>query len=176
MKGSIEGQGHFLTLFFLGFVYFVLVRGPDIRWAFTGPLVLWAVYLKPCGWIYMPLPSSKIMFISSLCLFGYNSLTIVCKWSNVTRFLLTPFGVKIVFIQIAKYIHVNWHVVHFFMSNKMNVKIMWHLYEAVILAFLPEIYFCLQEEEMRSSESYEPLHEKTGFLHMRKQRRRSASR
>ena len=27
---SIEGQGHFLTLSFPGFVYFVLIRGPDI--------------------------------------------------------------------------------------------------------------------------------------------------
>ena len=33
MKVSIEGhrQGHFLTLFFPGVVYFVLLRGPDIR-------------------------------------------------------------------------------------------------------------------------------------------------
>ena len=38
---SIEAQGHSLTLLFSGFVCFVLLLGPDIRCAFTGPLVFW---------------------------------------------------------------------------------------------------------------------------------------
>ena len=37
---SNQGQG-LLNHFYLGFVCCVLIRGPDIRWAFTGPLVLW---------------------------------------------------------------------------------------------------------------------------------------
>ena len=37
MKVSIEGQGHFLTLYFPGFVRIVLIRDPDIRT--IGPLV-----------------------------------------------------------------------------------------------------------------------------------------
>ena len=31
MKVNIEGRSHFLTLFFPGFVCFVLILGPDIR-------------------------------------------------------------------------------------------------------------------------------------------------
>ena len=31
MKVSIEGQGHFITFFFPGFVCYVLMQGPDIR-------------------------------------------------------------------------------------------------------------------------------------------------
>ena len=31
MKASIEGQGHFLTLYFPGFVCIVLILDPDIR-------------------------------------------------------------------------------------------------------------------------------------------------
>ena len=39
---SIEGQGHFFTIYFQ--VLYVLCFtnvGQDIRWLFTGPLVLW---------------------------------------------------------------------------------------------------------------------------------------
>ena len=39
---SNQGQG-FLSHFYLGFVWCGLIRGPDIRGAFTGPLVLWSI-------------------------------------------------------------------------------------------------------------------------------------
>ena len=39
---SNQGQG-LINHFCLGFVCCVLTRGPDIRCAFTGPLVLWLV-------------------------------------------------------------------------------------------------------------------------------------
>ena len=37
---SYQGQG-LRSHSYPGFVCFVLILGPDIRWAFTGPLVLW---------------------------------------------------------------------------------------------------------------------------------------
>ena len=37
---SNQGLG-LLSHFYIGFVCFVLILGPDIRQAFTGPLVLW---------------------------------------------------------------------------------------------------------------------------------------
>ena len=38
----MSNQGHgLLSHFYVGFVCFVLKLGPDIRLAFTGPLVLW---------------------------------------------------------------------------------------------------------------------------------------
>ena len=38
---SIEGQGHSITIYFSRFCMFCALQGQDIRWAFTGPLVLW---------------------------------------------------------------------------------------------------------------------------------------
>ena len=40
MSMSTQGQG-LLSLFYLGFVFCALIRGPDIRLAFKGPMVLW---------------------------------------------------------------------------------------------------------------------------------------
>ena len=38
---TIEGQGHFFTIYFSRFCMFCALLGQDIRIAFTGPLVLW---------------------------------------------------------------------------------------------------------------------------------------
>ena len=40
---SNQGQG-LLSHVYLGFVCCVLIQVPDIRWAFTGPLVLWVFF------------------------------------------------------------------------------------------------------------------------------------
>ena len=43
----MSNQGHgLLSHSYIGFVRFVLLLGPDIRRAFTGPLVLWFVFAR----------------------------------------------------------------------------------------------------------------------------------
>ena len=59
---SNQGQG-LLNHFYLGFICCVLIRRQDIRWACTGPLVLWL--LKLAFHYEIVLPISRIFSIKS---------------------------------------------------------------------------------------------------------------
>ena len=49
---SIEGQCHSITIYFSRFCMFCALLGQDIRWAFTGPLVLWFLWFYCCQRVY----------------------------------------------------------------------------------------------------------------------------
>ena len=52
---------HFKTMSNLAKLSFVLTEGPDIRWAFTGPLVLWYYLCFDKNCIYRPISIVSVL-------------------------------------------------------------------------------------------------------------------